>query len=258
VAEGLLVEHRELGLAVLFVAGVLAGGINSFAGGGSFLTLPLLAALGLPPSVANGTIRVGILPQNAVILATFWRQGVRPGKVALALAIPVVAGAGAGAWAATRVPDEALGSVFGAVFLAWALVLLVRPGRFLSSPDEPEPLGPLGVFFAVLIGGYGGFMQAGVGFPLLALLVMFLGYPPLRANAIKAALVAMYTVIALAVFATAGKIAWTEAIILAFGTGTGGWIGTRLQLKLGPGAVRWAVLIMVSIAGAFMLAKSLA
>ena len=103
------------------------------------------------------------------------------------------------------------------------------------------------------IGAYGGFLQAGVGFPLLALLVPGLGYPAVRANAIKVAVVLVFTIAALPLFAVAGQIAWREGLALALGTMIGGWLGAHLQLRAGAGLVRWAVLVMVLIGGITLL-----
>lgn len=256
-ADAEIFGNRNLGLALLAAAGLAAGVINSIAGGGSFLTLPVLTALGLPPSLANGTMRVGIIPQNLAIVGTFMRQGVRVPKSVWVLVLPMCLGAGGGSYLATQIDDAVLQPLFGAIFVLWAVILIVKPGSFAANDDEPRDAVPLTWLFAALIGVYGGFMQAGVGFPLLAMLVGHMRFDPVRANAAKAALVLSYTVVALAVFATAGKVAWAEAGILTLGTMTGGWLGTRVQLKAGAGMVRWFVVAMVVISGGVMLWRSL-
>lgn len=242
-----------LGLGLLVVVGVFAGVVNTLAGGGSFVVLPLLIALGLPPTVANGTARVGVIVQGLASSWTFWRRGIREGAIILRLSAPMVVGAVIGAFLATRLEDALLRPVIGVVLCAWAVILALRPGRFLSPPPEPKP--PTWVTYAlcVVIGAYGGFLQAGVGFPLLALLVPGLGYPAVRANAIKVAVVLVFTIAALPLFAVAGQIAWREGIALALGTMTGGWLGAHLQLRAGAGLVRWAVLGMVLIGGITLL-----
>jgi len=104
-----------------------------------------------------------------------------------------------------------------------------------------------------LIGVYGGFLQAGVGFPLMALFVSMLGHSALAGNAAKVALVFLYTLVALAMFAASGEVAWREGAILAVGMTAGGVLGARLQLRVGPGLVRWVMLVMVAISGVALL-----
>lgn len=250
-------EAREVMLPLLGLAGLVAGIVNAIAGGGSFLTLPLLQAMGLGPGLASGTIRVGILAQNASIVATFRAKGVKVSGKEFMLALPMCVGALGGAALATRLDDAVLRPIFGAVFVLWAVVLLVKPGQFSEDHAEPREPGWVAWTASAVIGVYGGFMQAGVGFPLLALFVGHLHHTPVRANAIKAAMVMTYTVIALVVFAAEGKVAWVEAFVLAAGTTTGGYFGTRLQLKHGAGMVRWFVLIMVSFSGVMMIYRAL-
>ena len=96
-------------------------------------------------------------------------------------------------------------------------------------------------------------MQAGVGFPLMALFVSMLGHTALAGNAAKVALVFIYTLVALAMFAASGEVAWREGAILAVGMIVGGVLGAKLQLRVGPGLVRWAMLVMVAISGVALL-----
>lgn len=241
------------GPAALVLAGVLAGMLNTLAGGGSFIILPLLIGLGLSPGVANATSRLGVLANGSAAALTFARnKSLQTGLVAR-LAPPMCAGALLGAWLATRTDDALLRPVIGAVLLTWALALTIRPGRFLTPPEQPQPPGPLAYALSLLIGIYGGFLQAGVGFPLIALFVSILGHDLLRANAAKVALVFVYTLLVVAVFAAAGQVAWREALLLAVGMTLGGVLGARLQIRAGAPLVRWAVVVMVAVSGAAML-----
>jgi hypothetical protein len=241
------------GPAALVLAGVVAGVANTLAGGGSFVILPILIGLGLGPGVANATSRVGVLANSAAATATFVRARSLPGALVVRLAPTMCVGAVLGAWLATRLDDALLRPVFGWVLVAWALALLVRPGRFLQAPTEPRPAGPWAHAAALAIGAYGGFLQAGVGFPLMALLVSGLGHAAVPANAVKVALVLVYTVLVMAVFAAAGQVAWREGAVLAVGMIAGGWLGARVQLRVGPRVVRWAMVVMVAVSGAAML-----
>lgn len=256
-ADALLLDPPWLGLVVIALVGVVASVINTIAGGGSLLTLPLLVGLGLPAGLANGTNRVGVVMQVVTSAVTFHRGGFRDYRLFARLVIPMMLGALAGAFLATRMDDELLRVVFGATLAAWAVLLVVRPGRFLHAPEAPRPVGPLALVLSVLVGLYGGFLQAGVGFPLLALLVLYLGYPAVEANAAKSVLTLGYTVVSLPMFVIAGQVAWREGLVLAVGSTIGGFIGTRLQIRAGANLVRWVVVIAVAASGVAMLADVL-
>jgi uncharacterized membrane protein YfcA len=246
-----------LALVVLGIASALASMINALAGGGSMLTLPLLVAMGLPAGVANGTNRVGVITQGVASIATFHGQGFREYRLVLRLLLPMMLGAAAGTALATRMDDGLLRLVFGVTLAAWAVLLVVRPGRFLHAPPEPRRPGALAYGLCVLIGVYGGFLQVGVGFPLLALLVLYLGHPAVQANAIKLALTLGYTLVSLPMFALAGQVAWREGLVLAAGGLLGGWLGTHMQIRGGAKLVRWVVVIAVAVSGVAMLLDAL-
>jgi len=242
-----------LGLSILAAAGVLAGIINALAGGGSFLILPLLIGLGLPPTVANGTSRIGVVVQCLSSSWTFHSRGIRDYGITARLALPITLGAVVGAFLATRFDDTLLRPVIGVVLVGWGLILGFRPGRFLEPPKVPAQASWRSDVGGLVIGLYGGFLQAGVGFPLLALLIPALGYHAVVANAIKSRLVLIYSLLVLPLFAMADQIVWREGLVLGAGTMVGGWLGARLQLRSGAGIVRWAVLIMVLIGGVALL-----
>lgn len=244
-------------LLALAVAGAVASVINTMAGGGSLLTLPLLVAIGLPPGLANGTNRVGVVMQGIASVITFHRRGFRDHRLVARLLVPMMLGAAAGTALATRLSDDLLRVVFGGMLAGWAVLLMLRPGRFLHAPVEPRRAGPLALTIGLLIGVYGGFVQAGVGFPLLALLVLYLGHDAVQANAIKVALVLGFSLVSLPMFALAGQVAWREGLALAAGGLVGGWLGTRLQIRGGAKLVRWVVVMAVAASGVAMLRGAL-
>jgi len=219
--------------------------------------VPLLVGLGMPAPVANGTLRVATLVQSATAMATFHRQGVREYAVLGALLVPTLVGVGLGSYTATMLSDSVLRPIFGVALAGWALVLWLRPGAF-SGEGTPErkPLRGTIYVLAALIGFYGGFLQVGVGLPLIALLVMGLGVSPVPANAIKAGLVAASSCLSLPVFAMAGQVAWREGLVLSLGSMIGAWIGSRWQLRSGAAVVRIFLTMTVLVSGALMVASA--
>jgi len=228
----------------LFAAGAAAGTINVIAGGGSFLTLPLMIFLGLPPTVANGTNRVAILVQNVGAVWGFHRHRlVEPRWLAVA-AVPALAGAGLGTWAAVEIGDAAFRRVLALLMVAVTLWTLWDP--LSGRRGEPALRGPLlGLAFFV-VGLYGGFVQAGIGFLLIAV-VTLAGLDLVRGNALKVLVVLTFTPLSLALFAASGKVVWDLGLALAAGNLTGALVGVRLTVLKGHAWVKRVVTAAVIV-----------
>ena len=222
-----------IGYFALFAVGFVAAVINVIAGGGSFLTLPLLIFLGLPASVANGTNRLGVLAQNVSGVLGFQRHGVLPVRWALSVSVPALAGAAIGVWAALSVPDLAFRRILSIVMLVVTLFTLLRRSAAVEPRHQPRsPWDPaiVGGFF--LAGMYGGFIQAGVGFLVLAVTTLA-GLDLVRGNAVKVFAVMLLTLLSLAVFAGTGNVSWPAGIALALGNLLGGVVGVRIAVLKG-------------------------
>jgi len=107
------------------------------------------------------------------------------------------------------------------------------------------------IFF--LIGIYGGFIQIGVGYYLLAAIVLGSGFDLVRANAIKVWIVLLYTLAALMVFIFNKQVHWQFGLIHAIGNIIGAWIATRLAIKRGVEFVRWVIIVIILIFSADLL-----
>ena len=174
-------------------AGLVAGFINTLAGSGSLLTLPLLMFIGLPPNVANGTNRIAILLQSLVGTLGFRKQAELDRKTGFKLGIPSVLGSVAGALLTLILNAKALETVIGILLFIMFFVVLFKPEAWLKGKKEKRmPVTTLMNFVIFFfIGVYGGFIQAGVGFFLLGGLVLGTGMDIVKANAIKNFLVCM-------------------------------------------------------------------
>ncbi len=236
--------------ALLLLGGALAGFVNAIAGGGSALTLPLLMLTGMDAAVANGTNRVAVAVQAATATGTFHRKGVRPWRRAGRAALWALPGALIGALVAVRVSPAALEVLFGLLFLGLAVLMIRRPTWLVPDPSEArEPTGWSGpALFGV--GVYGGLLQAGVGIPLLVVMVRGLGLDLVRGNAAKAALVLIYTGLILAVFGAAGQVQWRAGAVLAAGGVLGSTLGARAAVARGSDFIRKALFVALLLAGA--------
>jgi len=244
---------------VLFAAGTVAGTMNVLAGGGSFLTIPLLIFFGLPPTVANGTNRVAILVQNAGAVWSFDRHGVMDSGWIRRAALPALAGVGLGSWAAIRIGEASFQRVLATLMVVFALVILLDPLRTRLSrrgdiAGERAATGEVrallsGVAFPIAFFGvviYGGFIEAGVGFLIVAL-AMLAGLDLVRGNALKVLVVLVYTPVSLVLFASAGKVDWGMGAALAAGNLVGGLLGTHLTVLKGHAWVKRVLVAMILV-----------
>lgn len=237
------------------LAGFIAGFINTLAGSGSLVTLPLLIFMGLPATIANGTNRVAILLQNVVGLNSFRQSKVLDARGVIFLGIPAVLGSILGAQIAVSLNDEIMRRVIGIIMVIMLFVILIRPKRWLKGElteiNNHPTLLQLIIFF--LIGVYGGFIQAGVGIFLLAGLVLAVGYDLVRANAVKVGIILFFTIFALVVFIYNDQVNWTIGLILAIGNMLGAWIGARFAVERGAIWVRRFLIVIVIISALNLL-----
>lgn len=240
---------------LLIAAGIFAGFINVLAGSGSLITLPLLMFLGLSPHQANATNRVAIFFQNVVAVRNFKQQGLINYKSSLFLVVPAIIGSVIGASVAVTIDENILNLFIGSVLFVMFLVILVKPEKWVKAQagqaNEKPAFWQVIIFF--FIGVYGGFIQAGVGFFLLAGLVLGVGYDLIKANAIKVFIVLAYTAIALGIFIWSGQVNYLYGIILAIGNASGAFIASRYAQKIGVRYIRYILLATVFAAGVKVL-----
>ncbi len=233
---------EPLGYILLFGAGLIAGALNVIAGGGSFLTLPILIFLGLPPTVANGTNRVGILLQNVGAVWGFRRHRVLDTRDWAWVLLPAVAGSIAGTVLALRIGDAAFQRILASLMIVATLGTLWSP-RIGGEGREGLSRAPLALGF-LLAGVYGGFVQAGVGFLILTV-TSLAGLDLVRGNALKVFCILAFTAVSLGIFAWNGKVEWIPGLALAGGTILGGQLGVRWTVQKGHAWIRGVVTVAV-------------
>lgn len=230
-------------MLLLAAGGVLAGIINTVAGGGSMLTVPLLVLAGVPGNSANGSNRLGILTSTASATMSFRRLGVDGLSRSIPVLVPTLVGSFIGSVTISRLPDRTFEIVFGVLMIP-LIVMTVR------KPKAREGVEPWAMWVTVLVFGligiFGGAFQAGIGLVLLAALTRA-GFDLVMANSIKVVVSLTVTVVALPVFLLSGKIVWLPAIVLAIGFMIGGWLGAHVAVRGGEKLIRTAM-VLASIA----------
>ncbi len=230
---------------VLGGGGVVAGIVNTMAGGGSLVTVPLLIMAGLPGTQANATNRVAVFVQSAVAAWRFRAEGVSGIHGALPVLLPLMTGSALGAAAVSQLAAETFERIFGLLMLVLLVPTLRHTSGVRPARGRWSMRGTVCVFFA--IGLYGGAFQAGVGL-LLVLALARAGYGLLESNSIKVVVVAAFTLVAVAVFVWQDQVVWQPAAVLAGATSLGAVIGTRLAVRGGDALIR-PVLAVTAMAG---------
>lgn len=248
-------DNSTLLLAAVPVVGVVAGFINTLAGSGSLLTLPMLILLGLPANVANGTNRVGVLMQNVVAVTTFRNLGALELGGAWKLIVPSVLGGILGAQLAVDLDEALLRRTIGVLMLVLLALMLFKPERWIAAHATRRQQHwwiEVPLYFA--IGVYGGFIQVSVGLFLIASLVLGSGYNVVGANALKNLIVLVFTAAALVVFIVHDQVQWTLGLLLGAGQSLGAWVAAHTAVKRGAEFVRWVVIGIVVLSAVALFA----
>ena len=243
---GFSYNRHMLELILLVVTGVATGFLNVMAGGGSMLSVPIMIFLGVPGTVANGTNRIAILPQNVSAVLAFYLKGFSNFKLSLSLAACTIPGTLIGANLATRVPNDQFNTVL-AIIMIVVLIVMALPEAKVIEVNQAPTKGRLitGHALMVLIGFWGGFIHIGVGFLLMPVLNRVMQLDLITTNAHKVFIVLCYTSVALLVFASQLALVWKYGVALGIGTWIGAWIAANVQVKQGIGAIKLTLNIVI-------------
>lgn len=235
-------------LPLLFAVGLVAGILNVLAGGGSLLTLPLLIFMGLPSAVANGTNRIAIFCQNIFAIQGFRKRGVFPLQLALLCTPPALLGSWYGASLAISLNDQVFKRVLALIMIGVLIFTTVDPMKRFRREDVTFGLWrkTLIIISFFVVGIYGGFVQAGVGFIVITALLIH-GLDLVRINAVKVFVIFAYTFIALGVFMYHGQINYLLGFALAAGNSIGGMIGPKLAVDKGHDWIKKVVSLTVLV-----------
>ncbi len=234
---------------LLAMVGFLVGFLNTLAGGGSLLSLPILIFLGLPPSVANGTNRIAVLVQGIANVAGYKSKGMEvSSRFIWYLSATATVGTLIGSKLAIEIDDRLFNRILAVVMLLMVLLMIFQPKTSVSGLTERITgkynfWGMVAFFF---IGIYGGFIQAGTGIFMLLALSSINRMTLMKSNIIKAVVMLAYTTGAVILFGLSGKLNWEIGLTLASGQALGGWITSRWSVDKGDGIVKILIIIVIT------------
>lgn len=249
-------------LVVAAAAALVAGAVNSVAGGGTLLTFPALVAGGLSPLVANATSTVALVPAALSSMAGYRDQLAGARRWVAALTLPSLVGGGLGALLLLRTPASLFDRVVPwlvlgatALFLAQPALLRRLRGREVTATGNEIHAVPQLVASQVVVGTYGGYFGAGVGILTLASLG-FLGFVDIhRMNGLKSWSGFCMNAVAAAAFALSGLVDWPVALTMAAASVAGGYLGSRLAQRVPQARVRGAVAVVGITSGVWLLLR---
>jgi uncharacterized protein len=238
-------------LALIALAGLVAGSVNAIAGGGSLITFPVLVVAGIPEVTASITNTVAMCPGYLGATYAQREQLVGQGPRVWQLVPLAVIGAVAGSLILLQTSDRSFQAVVP-FLLVFAAALLAVQGR-LKRALAARTRGSRSVALAIIPVGaaaiYGAYFGAGLGVIILAVLAVVVDDTLVRANALKQLLSLMINVVAAAIYLARGTIAWEAAAALAIASLMGGVIGGRLASRIPEAWLRWsAVVIALAVA----------
>ena len=250
----------------LFFAALVAGTLNSVAGGGSFISFPALLFCGIAPIAANATNTTALWP--GTMASTFaYRKEFTPDvrRLLPPLLITGVLGGVLGATILLHTPQATFMRVVPWLLLGATLVFIlsgpmtsrinawIRARATQHAAEDLVAAGPVqhkrsralmaaGLFLELLLAIYVGYFGAGVGILVLALLAL-LGMENIHAmNGVKTLVVSMVNGVAILTFLWARVIVWPQALLMLVGASLGGYAGAYFAQKMNPQHVRWLVI----------------
>ena len=236
--------------ALVFVAGIAAGTINTVVGSGTLITFPVLLGVGLSPVSANVTNTLGLAPGSAVGTWGYRRELAGQRTRVLRLSSASVLGGITGAILLLTLPPGAFKAIVPALIVL-ALILVIAGPKLttLLANTRHRPRTDVGVLLWAVVfaaGIYGGYFGAAQGVLLMGLFGLLLAESLQRQNALKNLLAGLVNGVAAVIFVFTGHVNWTAAIVIAAGSAIGGVLGARVGRRL-PAPVLRAVIVAVGI-----------
>ena len=234
---------------LVFVAGVIAGGVNAVAGGGSLVSFPTLIWLGAPPILADATNATALWPGTLASVWGYRRELRGVDRRVYALIVPSVIGSMTGALLLHRTAPAVFDRLVPLLILfATCLFMAQEPvqRRFNLSAAHAKRSHWLSwtMLFQLAVAVYGGYFGGGMGILMLATLTL-MGHTDIhRMNGLKSVLSVSINGVAAAYFTVAGMVIWPDALMMALGAIVGGSGGAAVARYIGRTAVRRVVIVI--------------
>jgi len=241
---------------IIALGGIGAGFVNAIAGGGTLISFPILAAVGIPVVSANITSTVSLSP--GYLSATFAQMKDLKGQKKLLLRLLPIAAIGGiiGGILLLQTGDKLFRTLVPYLILLASLLLAIQEPlkKWLNKHKvDDQDIRKISIPVILAIFGasiYGGYFGAGLSVIVLAVLALSIPDNLTRLNALKQAIGFAVNICTAIFFVFSGKVVWLAVLIMAFGAIAGGWAGGKMAGKIKPAMLRYIVVsvgIIVSL-----------
>lgn len=233
-------------LLLLMCAALIAGFIDSIAGGGGLITLPALLATGMPPALALGTNKLQSCFGSFTATLYFWRQGLVQISNMWPHIVCTFIGSALGTLLVQHIDPTLLSRLLPFLLIGFSIYFLVSPR--ISNEDSEQRLSPLIFAFVIgtSIGFYDGFFGPGTGSFFAIAFVALAGFGLAKATAHTKLLNFTSNLASLLFFALGGHVLWSAGLAMAVGQYLGARLGSRMVVSHGVKLIR-PLLVGVSL-----------
>ncbi len=240
-----------LNAIVIFIAAMLAGALNSVAGGGSFISYPALIFGGVPPINANTTSTIALWPGTVASVSAYRNEIAAERAGLVPLLIASLLGGTIGAIILLQTPQNTFARLLPFLLLLATLLFAFSKrisasvrGKMANTALPQSTLRILVICFQFIIGVYGGFFGGGIGIMMLAAFGL-MGMDNIhRMNGIKTLMATVINGIAVLLFVLTGVIYWPQAVVMVGGAIIGGYTGATYAQRINPVRVRQFVIVV--------------
>jgi uncharacterized membrane protein YfcA len=236
---------------ILFFGAIIAGTLNAIAGGGSFVSFPVMLFTGVPPVPANATNTVALWPGLAASTVAYLKHLSAPRRLLIPLLITSVVGGWIGALLLIKTPQHTFLHLVpwlllgGTSLFAFGNKIRAVAGR-TARVDDLRQVSWLAIavcsVLELLLAVYGGYFGAGIGFVTLGMLSALGMRDIVAMGAIRTLLAAAINAAAVATFIWAGTVLWPQFAVMVVGALTGGWFGAHFAQRANPRKMRLLVI----------------
>jgi uncharacterized membrane protein YfcA len=226
-------------LLLLILTGFIAGVCNAVAGGGTFFTLPIFLAAGLPPVLANASNALAVWPGHILATVTYRHILWQHRKTLLRVCLIGLIGAVIGSWLLSQVGNARFRALIPMLILVATLLFAFGKQIHDHFAHRPMPrsmslehLSLLAAFIQLILAVYGGFFSAGLGVMLMAMLMLFGVHDMQLNNAFKNAIASVISTVAVLIFILNGMVVWSHALPAFAACIVGGIVGAKLAQRL--------------------------
>lgn len=231
-------------LFILFLVAILAGFLDTLAGGGGLITMPALMISGVPPLAALGTNKL----QGSVGTATSTFMMLKHGRIkwheVKVIMLFSFIGSALGSIAVQFINTDTLSYAIpiALLFIAIYFIISPMPSHIDTTPRLSKKMYQYSV--VPLIGGYDGMFGPGTGSFFSLAGVSLRGHSLVNATAFAKSLNFSSNIASLIIFMFAGQVVLLFGIVMMFGQAIGAWLGSHYLFKINPTYLRLLVVLM--------------